>query len=303
VDVLRFMGRHATNVWLDRIAIEGLPDDSSTSVGFNVIQGVSYAGELPRSPTDYDYYFLSGTFTVRNSSFTTMGWCLELDGFLKDNLVTIGGSRSTGNVFKNAYAGIDTETAQNSSSEISYNSAEGILNSMDVEPYHFSWTPSKPSRYFIHDNQFTPTGLYADGIFIYDDPANHWIDAIVYNNTIEPQDTLYDGIGIYNTKGSAIWNNTITGSGADAIGLWGSTFSVATKNNVSDFTLDPTYGLAQIYLDPATSYDLVVCSNFTDTVLDQGTKNKVVGCTAGEAIAPTTSAARPTLPRRMPPLR
>ena len=144
LDVLRFMGINPTNACLDRIAIEGLPDDSPTSSGFNIFQGVSYAGELPRSTTEYDFYFLSGTFTVSDSFFKSVGYCLELDGFLKDNVVTIGGSTSTGNVFENVYAGIDTETAENSRSEISYNRSEGIINPIDVEPYHFSWVPSKP---------------------------------------------------------------------------------------------------------------------------------------------------------------
>ncbi len=108
----------------------------------------------------------------------------------------------------------------------SYNSSSGIWYSMWVVPWLSVFVPSKPSQYFIHNNQFTPTGSYSGGVYLWNDPTNPWIRATVYDNTIEPQSTLWDGIGAYNTKGAAIWNNTITGSGADAIGLWGTTSKV-----------------------------------------------------------------------------
>jgi len=50
------------------------------------------------------------------------------------------------------------------------------------------------------------------------------------------------------------------------------------NNSVSGVTLDSTAGIAQILLDPGTSKDLVVCSNRSDTVLNQGTNNLVVNC-------------------------
>ena len=310
IDTLRFMGQHRINAYIDRIAIEGLPDDSPTSWGFNVINGVIYTGELPRSTIPFDYYFMSGTLTVRNSSFKTMFDGVSQDGFLKESRVTVGGSHSAGNVFENLYVGIDMEASESSIFDISYNTSSGIWYSMWVVPWRPEFVPSKPSQYFIHDNKFTTTGSYAGGVYLWNDPGNPWIHAMIYNNTIEPQDTLWDGIGAYNTKGTTVWNNKVTGSGANAVGLWGSTLSTVISNNVGDFTLDPTYGLAQIYLDPATSYDLVVCSNSNDTVLDQGTMNKVIGCQqttasaeASMSAAPTTSVARPNFPRRKPPLR
>ena len=76
-----------------------------------------------------------------------------------------------------------------------------------------------------------------------------------------------------------ILNNTVTGSGWDAIGLYGSTSSTLMLNNVSGFAPDPSTGsTAQIYLDSGTSRDLVVCAESTDTVLNQGTNNVLVGC-------------------------
>ena len=59
-------------------------------------------------------------------------------------------------------------------------------------------------------------------------------------------DTQMEGIGAYNTKGTAIWNNTVTDSdGADAIGLWNSSQDNGIGNNVNGFTVGPA-GFAQI---------------------------------------------------------
>jgi hypothetical protein len=77
------MGQHPTDVAVDRIAIEGRHDTAATSFdGFNVINGILFAGELPRSSTVFDYFMLGGTFAVRSSSFTTLDDGVGVDGFL-----------------------------------------------------------------------------------------------------------------------------------------------------------------------------------------------------------------------------
>jgi parallel beta-helix repeat protein len=316
VDALRFMGQHPTNTAIDRITIEGLPDNSSTSFGaifgfpvsFNVVNGVIYTGELPRSSTPFDYYFLSGTLTVRNSSFKTMIDGVSTDGFRRDNLVTLGGSPSAGNHFENVYVGMDLETSESSIFDISHNDSSGFFAGMWVVPWLPVFVPSSPSRYLIHDNKFSTTGPGAQAVFLQNDPTNPWIDAMIWNNSIENQDSLSDGIDAYSTKGTLIWNNTVTGSGYDGIGLRGSTLSTVIGNNLSGFTPDTSVGLADIYLDPSTTHDLAVCSSPSDTVLNQGSNNFVVGCQQPEATlaaptgnaGPTTSESEPNLPRRKP---
>lgn len=79
------MGEHRTNASIERVAMAGLPDNSSNGFGFNVINGILYAGELPRSATPFDYYFLSGRLIVRNSSFRGMVDGVGTDGFFKDS--------------------------------------------------------------------------------------------------------------------------------------------------------------------------------------------------------------------------
>ena len=197
------------------------------------------------------------------------------------------------------------EASENSVFEISYNESSGTCAGMWVVPAWVPFVPSSPSWYFIHDNKFIGTGQNADGMYLLDDVTNPWIQAAVWNNTVRVKDILSEGMGAYNTKNTAIWNNTVTGTdGYDGIGLWSSTLSTVTGNHVGGFTVDGTVGLAQIYLDPGTSYDLVVCSNSKNTVLDQGTMNKVIGCQQPTAPAEAaTSPVRPNLPSKKPPLR
>lgn len=281
IEAIRFMGQARTNATVEDISVEGLPDDSPTSWGFNVGSGVDFVGELPRSSADLDYYYLSGNFTVRNSTFKSLWTGIYVGGFVKDTKVTIGGSPSTGNVIEKVLVGLDMEGSEDTRFEISHNRAEGMWNSMWVIPW-CCWTPTRPSHFSIHDNTFLTSGAYANGIYLMDDPAKPWIQARIYNNTIDQKsDFMWAGIGAYNTKGTFLWNNTITGSGAAAIQLGGDeavdTLCTLIGNHLRGFYADPSFGLAQIHLGPATSQNLLVCASPLDTVLDQGTKNHVFG--------------------------
>jgi hypothetical protein len=69
--------------------------------------------------------------------------------------------------------------------------------------------------------------------------------------------------------------------------------------------VDPT-GKAQIFLTsssgggPAATHDLVVCARRSDTVLDEGTGNKLIGCTSVTA-AFTPAAPMVTVPNKFNP--
>jgi Periplasmic copper-binding protein (NosD) len=310
LDGLRFMGQHPTDVSIDRISIEGLPDNSPNSfgivvgfgVGFNIVNEIIYTGELPRSSALFDYYFLTGSLTVRNSSFKMGIDGVSTDGFRRNNVVTIGGSPTAGNVFEDVYVGIDNEASESSIFDISYNQSSGLSYSMWVIPWQPVFAPATPSHYVIHDNKFTTTGPSAEGIFLQDNPVKPWIHATIYNNTIGPtQNSLMDGIGAYDTQKATIWNNTFSGTAVDAIGLYGTSFSTVVSNKVDDVTLDPTSGLAQIYLDPTSSFNLVVCASPDDTVIDKGTMNKVIGCEESTGSAQAAPAALPAVTRPNPP--
>jgi hypothetical protein len=305
---LEFTGRHPMNVTIDRIAINGQPDPNDP-FGFNIENGVHYSGEFARSKTPGDYYFLSGSYTVRNSYFNNTGVAISEDGFVTSSLITIAG-----NYTQNDQSGIDLESSQKSIFEISNNNTSGMGAGMWVVPYSFSYVASGPSLYLIHDNTFTGTGQYIspanfpDGIFLYDDITNPWIQAAIWKNHVPLQCNLCEGIGVYNTKGTAVWNNTVTGSDElDGIGLWSSSLDTVVGNNVSGVTVDSSLGFAQIYLDPYTNQDLVVCAERSDTVLNQGTNNAIIGCQQSAAsaeaatrTAPTTSTTRPNILKKKP---
>jgi hypothetical protein len=304
-DVLGFMGQHPTDVSIARIRMEGQPSTLSTDWGYNVINGVDYSGQLPRSSARFDYYFLSGSLTVQSSFFSNLFVAVGQSAFSTSSQITIGGSPFAGNHIENTCGGLDIEASEKSVFEISYNESSGTCAGMWVVPTWVPFVPSSPSRYSIHDNTFIGTEENADGMYLLDDATKPWIQAAVWNNNAQVQTTLSEGLGVYNTVGTAVLNNTVTGTGGfDGIGLWSSSQDMVIGNNVSGFTVDPTVGFAQIYLDPYTTQDLVVCAQPSNTVLNQGTNNVVIGCTAVEAAAnsadPATSKPLPRLPKGKP---
>jgi hypothetical protein len=310
LDAMTFTGQHVTAT-VDRIHLEGRLDPMNQYFGYNVINALHFTGEFARSPKPWDWYFVSGSFTVRSSSFSTAYVGISQDGFVQSSHITIGGSPDTGNRIENGYGGIDLETSQDSLFEVSYNQSSGSDAAAWVLPWFPEFVSKSPSQYLIHHNKFIATAQNADAMFLYDDTSNPWIQAAVWNNTAEVQDALSEGIGAYNTKGTAIWNNTVAGTdGNDGIGLWSVADSMVISNNVSGFTVDST-GHAQIYLDPSTTHDLVACVDPSDTVLNQGTQNTVIGCqqsaamteSATRSAVPAASVGKAGVPKRKPWLR
>lgn len=283
IDTLRFMGNQPTHATVDRVNVQGLTDSSPTTLsGFNLINGIIFVGELPRSSEPFDYYVLSGSLAVRNSSFSTMSDGVA-GGQLTSSHFIIGGSPSTGNVFDNVNPAMDLESAEKSDFEISYNTCTGISYAMWVVPYHqglpHALLPSEPSQYYIHDNKLFTTGQFADGLYLLDEPPYRFIDAMVWNNTIKLQNSLSEGIGVIYTNGTVLADNSISGSDAyDAIGLYHSALGGLINNGVNAVTVDSTVGNAQIFLNPRTSENFVLCATPSDTVLNQGTQNIVVRC-------------------------
>jgi hypothetical protein len=281
LEVLGFRGQHPMHVSVDRLRMEGAPDNLPNDWGVNAMNGAHFTGELPKSDVLHDYYFLSGSFTVRNSYFENFAAGISQDGFVTSSHIVVGGSPSAGNRFENNYVGTDIEASEKSFIDVSYNesSSNAPWAAIWVVPWLPNFVPSSPSRYLIHDNKCFTTTPNGEGILLLDDPTNPWIHAAIWNNSVDLQDNLSEGIGAYNTKHTLIWNNRVAGlDGFAAIGLHGSSFSSVISNDVSGFTSDPTSGLAQIYLDPSTSNDLVVCAEPSDSILNQGTDNHVLNC-------------------------
>jgi len=153
----------------------------------------------------------------------------------------------------------------------------------------------------IHDNILKTAGLNADGIVIVDNPSSRTVNAFVYDNAVEMQQGVgFDAIGAYFTADTLVANNKIAGSAADAIGIWGGTHAAVLVNDVTGFAPNPALGLAQIVLDgdlvglPDTNDSLVVCRSPTNTVLNLGAGNKVIGCQSATAATPSLALDRMT---------
>ena len=301
-DGIRFMGKNPTNAVVRRVSFEGMRDQSATSCpNFNFCNAVIYAGEFPRSHTPFDYYFLSGTFSVSNSHFKNVSLGTVADAFLQNCTVVIGGSPLTGNMFENVdAAGPFLTASDNCLEEVSYNTSNGNIAPVWIQPYQV-FVATKPSIYLIHDNILKTAGLNADGIVIVDNPSSRTVNAFVYDNAVEMQQGVgFDAIGAYFTADTLVANNKIAGSAADAIGIWGGTHAAVLVNDVTGFTPNPASGLAQIVLDgdlvglPDTNDSLVVCRSPTNTVLNLGAGNKVIGCQSATAATPSLALDRMT---------
>jgi len=282
---LRFMGQSRTNATVERVAIQGTPDDTTLFYGVNLLNGLGYNGDLPKSNVFHDAYPLSGNLTVSASSWMTVGDAIFVGGgssVVKDSRIIIGGSPQGGNTAQDEPGnhlllfGIDLENLENSVAEVSYNVVGGGYIALDVIPG--GATATKPSLFLLHHNTLKPSGADADGLVLVDDPTNKWIFALIYNNTVEAQDIGYGGISAYFTNGTTILNNKLTGNGADGIGIWGGTYAAVLGNNVTDFTAVPDFGLAQIVLDDTTTHSTAVCKTPNDTAMNLGTDNKLIGC-------------------------
>lgn len=307
-EAFKFLGDRRTDVSVDRVSVTGRQDTTGGAfgLGYNVMQGIYFAGDLPSSPylagppygvcpDCQTYATLTGTFIVRSSSVRSVAYGILTGGMSESGMrVTIGGSRSDGNRVDDSLYPINVGS-ESSMYEISYNtvssaSGDGVF----VGPLNLPMTPGTHSQFFIHDNAITtdnPNNVLSVGIHVYDTTFNattHWVQAVISHNTIQLTNAgpYSEGIDVNNAKGVLIMGNTVTGTGGgDAISLWGNdpsllptTDSTVAANDVSGFTVDQADGLAQIYLDPYTANNHVVCAGPGVSVLDQGTDNHVTGC-------------------------
>lgn len=275
---IQIMGQNRTNAAIERVSIEGAPDETSWW-GSNLINGVYWEANLPMPPDFHEAYPLSGTLSIKSCTFKHALAGAGIGGggaVLKDSRFVIGGSPGAGNTFEDIGWGIDLESIENSVVEASYNNASTYIAGLDV--LQVQTTPARPSLFLIHHNTFKPAGPFANGIVLSDDSANKWIYALIYNNTIEAQDVGYAGITAYGTKGTTMANNKISGTGAMAIYIGNSTYASSLANDVTGFVPNPEFGYSQIVLDETTNHSTVVCRTRNDTVQNMGTDNKVLGC-------------------------
>jgi hypothetical protein len=308
VNALEFTGDGAYSALVDHVSVTGRADTAGPTIWdthFNVLQGIVFDGWLPTAPFPSSTTATrSGSFTVRNSTVETVFDAVVVAGAVTSSKVSI-----TANRIADVDIGIDVGAA-NSTFDISGNSIAadfadpvewdhyGVL----VEPSGFADLVTRLSQFSITDNKIVVVdtcGCNMFGMWLNDAkpwwgaPA-HWFTATVKHNTISLPanvilpDNVKLGIDANNITGATISGNTITSTATgtyEGIGLWGSfpdwlpsTGNTIIANDLSGLTLDPSFSLAKIYLDPYTSDNHVVCAGQGVSVLDQGTGNHVTGC-------------------------
>ena len=87
---------------------------------------LDFNGAFPRSSKPFDWYFVSSSFTVGNSSFSTTFVGISVWGFIRSSYITIGGSPDAGNRIENGFGGLDIESAESSTFDISHNESSGM---------------------------------------------------------------------------------------------------------------------------------------------------------------------------------
>jgi hypothetical protein len=278
----------------------------NASVGFSVMQGIMFDGWYPAALGSLNNATRSGTFSVRNSTVSTVWTAMLVQGAVMSSQVSI-----VGNQISNVDIGLDLGAA-NSTFDVSNNNiAADFADPVEWDHYGifvepsggvFAGLVSRLSQFSIHDNNIVVSdtcGCNMIGMWLFDaipPMTAHWFTATVKHNTISlPANYILGangkaGIAANNITGTTISGNTITAAPAgtyEGIGLWGndpswlpSTGNSVIANDLSGVMLDPTPGvaLAQVYLDPYAANNHVVCAGQGVSVLDQGTSNMVTGC-------------------------
>jgi hypothetical protein len=174
--------------------------------------------------------------------------------------------------------GIAFLAAEHSLFDASFNTVSADGSAVQVYPWIDQFVPSSPSQYLIHNNKLSVSGQFAWTIYLRDSPGSPFAHVAVYDNTIESKDVTGIGLVAVNTQRVNIWANRLVGQGQTAIGFFGGSQNSVVVNDLSRFTPDPSLGNWQMFFNPDTSRDFVVCARSSDTVLNLGTDNTVLGC-------------------------
>ncbi len=290
------------NTSFERMGFEGETGDFS--FGRNGLNGILIHGETIFQRGAQGTFFFkyakptTGTHTVTNCTFKNISFAIGIN-VLRDSEIRVGGSRSTKNTFVNAALPVNFKDLSNSTVEVSFNEDEGsnteffsifiqqavqAVFGVDLGPIPELFP--EPSRFLISHNTIHALG-FADAVGLQDFAllvgADKTLEAVVSNNKIILENTLFGGIvGIF-AEDALVSNNQITGTGLAGVygGVFGDTVVGWTiqGNNVENVNAtSPLFPIsAPILLGPGTSNCTVVGGNAKTNVLDFGINNILVG--------------------------
>ena len=257
----------AADARIERVAFEG---GEGSFQGYNLIQGVYIQGSLPEPAAD-GMRPLRGTFVVRDSTFTSMGWGSPLSN-LEDALVLIAGNR-----YENVATALDTLDLSGTTVEIRGNTVEGAGIGFDFIQGVFG-APEIASRVIVHDNDLR--GIDGLGIGVSGAEGAAPVRALVADNRIALTGDAV-GVGARGAEDGHVVDNVVTGEGRAGVALGeapddGSPAQPVTGwtvagNDLAGFTAQG----AGIVLGPGSDGLTVACDG-SEGVRDEGRGNRVV---------------------------
>jgi len=267
-------GRKPMNVRVHRVAFEGAADPSDTFVGYTLIQSEVFAGFLlPKGFQDscLDLVRLQGTFADDETSHSQMAYGPFL--VLTDRAVA-SFTNSNYDVLVDAVQLYDLDRSRvfvaNNTARTVFGS--GIATIQNGTP---TSSPSDRSEFTFRHNRIAVSTASVASITYFDYASDTSPKTLnIRDNEIEMAAGSSYGIGVSGTKNSAVLgHNTIAGAPDQGVGI-GVERSSGCKVLLNDFR-----GLAaatpDIVLSASTSRCLVVASS-ADTVIDQGSQNRVI---------------------------
>jgi hypothetical protein len=267
--------------------------------GFGYFYGFNVYSFINIHPEGAPNYLLNGSHNFINCEFQSASICIEGVSSCNGNW-TIGGSASSGNNFENANWAVQIRDCRNSYFNISHNYCTKIYwGGVSLCPwkYFIPFTSTLPfSKYLVDKNYFEVEGI-GDAVVLWDydiESGSKKMDAIVSNNRIYLNNTMYWGGGVYglHVNDVLVTNNIFWGNGP--VGIYCGIFGNQGYDQCSNWVLKgnnlervDAY-FTPILLGPGTNNFLVIGGSNKTNVLDNGTNNILTGVNnmQGEPLGP-----------------
>jgi hypothetical protein len=219
-----------------------------------------------------------GTHTITQSEFEDTWRCAVLGIGLHSSSFKFGGSPGDGNVIRNMPISALFWNVYSCNIEVSYCETFGsnmIAIFQEYWPVLQEEVGPSPSRFYVARNIIRPHPMFGvPGILIEDAPEDmggiHTVNLMAIRNTFICEGAM--AVLASHVDRAKLIRNTIEGTGPFGILVNGpSKHWLMLCNDFSEFTAD----VADIYMGPESTKCLAVVHD-SDSVIDDGTKNKII---------------------------
>lgn len=263
----------AQNVRVDGVGVDGIFPDyfQAFRVHRGFFAGLAAGGDALKGCPDSRS---TGDVAITNSSFARMPQPVVV-AWMDDSMVRFG-APGAGNHIRTAAQGLILQDMSNTHVVAEGNVIEdawffGLLGFARPD-----LVGEDPFTVEIRDN-WVGGRVWADGVGVIDNArevtGQTMIDAVIIDNTVHLAGTDYNAILASRAGGGEIVDNTITGAARVGVAVNADRWHVV-GNDVSGFEA----ALADVWLTSGSARNRVRCSTPADVVLDEGSQNRVRGC-------------------------